>query len=183
MAAQAFIKASDAAAIGGVSVASLGCSSGSEFPTKAGIVNSAGAFDYSRLKSYDDDDFVLANDVVLGAHMVTLQLANSVSNRGNVQLNNGSQAPAISEVCTQGQVVTAKCLLSDSADIFLGWYDDKDTLVSEDKNYTFTVTGVVSLTAKVAWMTLNKNSLSAGYAGVALATGFIVSGNVNWTIQ
>ena len=181
MAAQAFIKASDAAVIGGVSVASLGCSSGNEFPTKAGIVGSGGSFDYSRLENYDDEDFVLENDVVLGEQLVELQFDPDVQSRGNVQLNDGSVATSIAVMCTQGQNVTAKCILTDPLDVFLGWYDDEDNLVSENKNYTFTVTGPVSLTAKIAWMTVNKNSILAAWSG--LETSFVVSGNVNWVIQ
>ena len=180
MAAQSFIKASAAAFIGGVTVGQLGCSSGNEFPTKKGLISSGGAFDSSRLKNYDDDDFVLENDVVLGQSLVELQMNSDVYERGNVQLDDGVVSPSIAVMCIQGDMVTAKCILDDASDLFLGWYDKNDKLVSTDQNYAFIVNGAISLTAKVAYMDLNKNALKFGYS--ASSSQISIVSNIDWSI-
>lgn len=181
MAAKAFIKASVAAEIGGVTVAQLGCSSGNEFPTKGGLVNSGGSFNLSRLSSYDDDDFVLENDVVLGELLVELQMRSDVASRGNVQLDNGTVADSVAVVCNQGQVVTAHAIIDDSADIFLGWYDKNNNLVSSLKDYTFTVQSDISLTAYVAYLDVNVNELNFGYS--AGEAEIEISSNLGWVIE
>ena len=180
MAAQSFIKASAAAVIGGVTVAQLGCSSGDEFPTKGGLIDSGGAFDASRLENYDDDDFVLENDVVLGQSLVELQMNGDVYERGNVQLDNGSLAPSVAVICVQGDTVTAKCILDDASDLVLGWYDEDDELVSTDQNYAFTVNGDINLTAKVAYMDINKSALQFGYN--AASNQIYIESNIGWSI-
>lgn len=181
MASQAFIRASAAAAIGGVSVAQLGCSYGYEFPTKEGLINSGGAFDANRLTNYRDEDFVLERDVVLGTILVELQMNSDVSTRGTVQLDDSQSAPSVAVLCTQGQTVTAKCILSDASDVFLGWYDSQDALVSSNQNYSFSVSGAISLTAKVAYMDLSTDTMTFGYEAASAQVS--IQSNSDWSLS
>lgn len=181
MAATSFIKASDAAIIGGVSIAALGCSSGSEYPTKGGLVNSGGAFDLTRLENYDDEEFVLENDVVLGQILIELQVDASVQDLARVQLDGGTISDSVSGIRNLGDIVTAKCILNDASDVFLGWYDSDDQLVSSDINYAFSVQGDVALVAKVAYMSLSKQSLE--FDALGGSEQIVISSNVDWSLS
>lgn len=80
-----------------------------------------------------------------------------------------------------GASVTVKCTLSKTGDVFDGWYNGS-TKVSSSLSYTFTVSGAVSLTAKILFIDVSPTSLS--YTADGGSKTLTITSNVgSWTVS
>lgn len=138
-------------------------------------------FDPEKLTSYSDNDFVLLKDLAVGSFTVSVALNSDITGRGTVQINGGSAGATASTEVNLGDNVTVTCNLSDSSDVFDGWYEG-EIKVSGNATYDFTATKEVSLVSKAFYIDVEPTSLDFEAAGGEKS--FNISSNVpSWTIS
>ena len=176
-----FATAQQAAEIAEIEVSKIGVNA-QDFPTKKNLTDT-GEFDTGSLSGYQNQDFVLMNDIQDGTKYVSVSayVQSGRETYANVKVGSGVAGSTSFATVEEGSMVQFTCtiLATDSAS-FDGWYNG-GSKVSSNTSYQVAAVAGLNLEARVNYLLVSPANLEFEAPG-GMQT-ITINTNESWTIE
>lgn len=181
MASLPFATAQQAADVAEIEVSEIGVNA-QDFPTKKNLTDT-GEFDVDSLSEYQNQDFVLVNDIQDGTKYVSVSayVQSGRESYANVKVGSGAAGSESSATVEEGSMVQFTCtILDDETASFDGWYKN-GSRVSTSLSYQVAAEDGFSLEARLNYLLVSPLSLQFVASGETKTIE--ISTNESWTIE
>lgn len=176
-----FTTAQQAADVAEIEVSEIGVNA-QDFPTKKNLTDT-GEFDEESLSAYQNQDFVLANDIQDGTKYVSVSayVQSGRESYATVKVGSGVAGSTSAATVEKGSMVQFTCtILDEESASFVGWYNG-DSQVSTSPSYQMAASQGLNLEARLNYLLVSPVSLIfAADGGLQEIT---INTNESWTIE
>ena len=176
-----FATAQQAADVAEIEVSEIGVNA-QDFPTKKNLTDT-GEFDEDALSGYQNQDFVLANDIQDGTKYVSVSayVQSGRESYANVKVGSGAAGSTSSATVEEGSMVQFTCtILDEETASFEGWYKG-GSQVSTNPSYQVAAENGLELEARVNYLLVSPVSLNFEASGGSET--ITIDTNESWTIE
>lgn len=176
-----FATAQQAADVAEIEVSEIGVNA-QDFPTKKNLTDS-GEFDVDNLSGYQNQDFVLLNNIQDGTKYVSVSayVQSGRESYATVKVGSGSAGSESSATVEEGSMVQFTCTILDSETAsFSGWYNG-GSRVSQSLSYSVAATAGLRLEARLNYLLVSPLTLDFGAGGESKT--ITIDTNESWTIE
>lgn len=175
-----FATAQQAAEIAEIEVSKIGVNA-QDFPTKKNLTDT-GEFDASSLSGYQNQDFVLKNDIQDGTKYVSVSayVQSGRESYAKVKVGSGAAGSTSSATVEEGSMVQFTCSILVGSASFDGWYNG-GSKVSSNTSYQVAATAGLNLEARVNYLLVSPVNLEFDAEGGS--KDITINTNESWTIE
>ena len=176
-----FATAQQAADVAEIEVSEIGVNA-QDFPTKKNLVDTS-AFDEDALSGYQNQDFVLANDIQGGTKyvFVSAHVQSGRESYATVKVGSGAAGSISSATVEEGAMVQFTCtILDEGTASFIGWYNG-DSQVSTNPSYQMAASQGLNLEARLNYLLVSPVSLNFSASGGSQQIS--IETNESWAIE